>query len=78
MVSFDDVILRKMYLEYAIPCDRLVSDPEKLKNFTEDYANRSGHNVELARLAHHMLNLRRRGQAKGGLARLRRTYNGRN
>ena len=78
MRTYDDAILRQMYLVYAIPCDRLFSDPQKLKNFTQDYANRSGHNVELALLAHHMLNLRRRGQAKGGLSRLKRAYNGRN
>lgn len=78
MEKFNDVILRQMYLEYDIPCDRLVSNPEKLTSFAQDYTNRSGQNVELAKLAHHMLNLRRRGQARGGLLRLRRVYNGRN
>jgi len=78
MKKFNDVILRQMYLEYDIPCDRLVSNPEKLTNFAQDYTNRSGQSVELAKLAHHMLNLRRRGQTRGGLSRLRRAYNGRN
>lgn len=78
MVHFDNAILRQMYLEYDIPCDRLVSNPELLHRFTRDYANRAGNGAEAAQLAHHMLNLRRKGEAKGGLSRLRRTYNGRN
>ena len=78
MNLFNDAILRRMYVEYAIPCDRLVSNPALIQNFTKDYAKRTGQLVEPARLAHHMLNLRRRGEAKGGLSRLRRAYNGRN
>jgi len=39
---------------------------------------RTGVEVELVQLAHHMLNLRRRGHENGGLARLKRRYNGRN
>ena len=61
MVRFDDAILRQMYLEYAIPCDRLVSNPALIQNFTQDYVNRTGQIVEPALLAHHMLNLRRLG-----------------
>lgn len=78
MDLFDDGVLRQMYVEYAIPCDRLVSNPAVIHNFTEDYTKRTGQLVEVAQLAHHMLNLRRRGQSKGGLSRLRRSYNGRN
>ena len=78
MNLFNDAILRQMYVEYAIPCDRLVSNPLLINNFTEDYVNRTGQLVEPAHLAHHLLNLRRRGEAKGGLTRLQRAYNGRN
>ena len=78
MVSFDDAILRQMYREYAIPCDRLVSNPNSLQKFTQDYASRTGQDVEPAALSHHLLNLRRRGEEKGGLGRLQRAYNGRN
>ena len=77
MDRFDDAVLRHMYLEYGIPCDRLVSNPALIQNFTRDYGNRTGQLIEPATLAHHMLNLRRRGQARGGLSRLRRAYNGR-
>ena len=78
MKSFDDTILRQMYVEYAIPCDRLVSNPCSLQSFTKDYVGRTGHIVEPAVLSHHLLNLRRRGEANGGLCRLKRAYNGRN
>ena len=78
MALFDDGILKQMYLEYAIPCDRLVSNPKQLCDFTLDYIKRSGTCVEAAKLAHHMLNLRRRGEVNGGLSRLCRRYNGRN
>lgn len=78
MAIFDDAILRQMYLQYAIPCDRLVSNPSSLQSFTKDYESRTGQVVEPAVLSHHLLNLRRRGEAKGGLGRLQRAYNGRN
>lgn len=78
MIPFEDAVLRQMYLEYAIPCDRLVSNPALIQEFTRDYTNRTGQFVEPAQLAHRMLNLRRLGQAKGGLSRLQRVYNGRN
>ncbi len=78
MSNFDDAVLRDMYREYNIPCDRLVSNPSRIQHFTHDYAGRTGHDVEPASLAHHLLNLRRLGEAKGGLCRLRRSYRGRN
>jgi len=78
MVLFNDAVLRQMYVEYAIPCDRLVSNPVLIQDFANDYAKRTGQAVEPAPLAHHMLNLRRRGQSNGGLSRPRRSYNGRN
>jgi hypothetical protein len=76
--QIDDNILREMYVEYNTPCDRLVSDPESLQLFTADYAQRTGQQVEAAEVSHRLLTLRKLGAAKGGLPRLRRTYNGRN
>jgi hypothetical protein len=75
---FDDNVLREMYAEYDTACDRLVSDGAKLLPFAEDYTERTGQQVEPARLAHRLLTLRKLGEAKGGLPRLRRTYHGRN
>ena len=74
---FDSSTLIKMYLEYGIPCDRLVSNPQILEKFTKDYISRTKHPVEPAVLAHKLLNLRRKGQENGGLPRLKRNYNGR-
>lgn len=75
---FDDGVLREMYIEYDTPCDPLVSDPARLLSFAEDYAERTGQQVEPAQLSHRLLSLRKLGEAKGGLPRLRRAYDGRN
>lgn len=75
---FDDKVLREMYIEYDIACDRLVSDPSKLLSFTEDYVERTGQQVQPAQVSHRLLTLRKLGEAKGGLPRLRRAYHGRN
>ena len=75
---FDDNILREMYVEYDTVCDRLVSDPAKLLSFVEDYVERTGQEVQPAQVFHRLLTLRKLGEAKGGLPRLRRGYNGRN
>lgn len=78
MSEFDDIIISDMYQEYNIPCDTLVSDQKQFMSFANDYIHRTGHKVELTHLAHHLLTLRKHGEAKGGLPRLRRIYNGRN
>ena len=74
----DDNILKEMYVEYDTACDRLVSDPARLMSFVKDYAERIGQQVEAAQVSHRLLTLRKLGQDKGGLPRLRRTYHGRN
>ena len=74
----DDEVLKQMYLEYDVPCDRLVSDPDLLGRFATDYACRTGLAARPAAISHRLLNLRRMGEKNGGLHRLRRRYNGRN
>lgn len=76
--QLDDDILRKMYVEYNAPCDRLVSNPVSLQAFAEDYVQRTGQQVEAVQVSHRLLTLRKLGAAKGGLPRLRRSYQGRN
>lgn len=76
--TLDDNILRQMYVEYDTPCDALVSDPAKLLVFAEDYAERAGQRAEPAQVSHRLLTLRKLGEAKGGLPKLRRKYSGRN
>jgi hypothetical protein len=78
MFTFDDTVLKEMYVGYDTPCDRLVSDPSRLSAFVQDYRNRTGEQVDAAELAHRLLALRKLGEAKGGLPRLRRSYRGRN
>jgi hypothetical protein len=74
----DDSVLKEMYVEYDTPCDRLVSDPAKLVSFAQDYTERTGQHIEPAGVSHRLLSLRKLGEAKGGLPRIRRKYNGRN
>ena len=78
LTMFDDDILREMYIEYNVACDRLVSDPSKLLSFSKDYIQRTGQQIEPSQLAHRLLTLRKLGQDKGGLPRIRRAYHGRN
>ena len=78
MPMFDDAVLKEMYVDYDMPCDRLVSDPAKLRGFVDDYTERTGQQLEPSQIAHRLLTLRKLGEAKGGLPRLRRAYNGRN
>lgn len=75
---FDDDVLRQMYVETDVPCDSLVSDPARLSTFAQAYAERTTQEVDPAQLAHRLLALRKLGEAKGGLPRLRRRYNARN
>lgn len=75
---FDDDILKQMYVETDVPCDSLVSDAAALSAFAQAYADRTTQQVDPMQLAHRLLTLRKLGQAKGGLPRLRRRYNGRN
>ena len=75
---FDDNVLKQMYVEYDTPCDSLVSDPASLLSFAEDYVERTGQQVEPVQVSHRLLNLRKLGEAKGGLPKLRRKYSGRN
>ena len=72
-----DQILVQMYVGHNIPCDRLVSNPEMLTRFTDEYVAFTGDRVSPSAVGHRLLNLRRRGEDKGGLPRLRRSYNGR-
>lgn len=70
-------ILVSLYEQFGIPCDRLVSNPATLIHFTKAYNRKTGEKVQPSKLSQKLLNLRRRGQAKGGLPRLERNYWGR-
>ena len=70
----DDSVLREMYIKNNMPRDCLVSDPERLLAFTQAYTDQTGQQLEPADLARRLLTLRKLGEAKGGLPRLRRGY----
>jgi len=75
--ALDDNVLKQMYIEYDTPCDSLVSDREKLVAFAEIYADRTSQAIEPTAIARRLLSLRKRGQGKGGLPRIRRrTHHG--
>ena len=74
---FQDEAIVRMYLRWDVTCDDLVSDPDSLAAFATEYIQETGHHVRPRDLARRLLNLRKRGEDKGGLPRLRRRYNGR-
>ena len=76
-MQFQDSAIVVVYVEFDVPCDRLVANQAKLLQFRDRYRQMTGHAPDLTELGEHLLNLRRRGEAKGGLPRLRRGYSGR-
>ncbi len=75
---FNDDILKEMYVEYDTPRDSLIGDSLMLLSFVEDYINRTGHQVNTEQLTRRLFVLGKRGEAKGGLPKLRHKYNERN
>ncbi len=69
---FNDDILRGLYVKYDVTCDKLVCNPQLMSKFAADYTAISSHVVEPSELSHHLLNIRKRGEANGGLPRLLR------
>jgi hypothetical protein len=78
MPSLDTAIIEE-YTSFAIPADRIVAEPQVAVRFCEAVNRRLPEELQVdqAMLNKRLLNLRRRGEAKGGLPRLRRAYNGR-
>jgi hypothetical protein len=74
-----DAIIVAVYVTFDQPADRIVADPRMLGEFAE-LVNRQlpeSDQFEIHEMGRRLLNLRRRGQANGGLPRLRRGYYGR-
>jgi hypothetical protein len=77
--TLDEAILT-VYPDFDTPADQIVADPavsqklaDKVNSFLPGEAK-----ATLAEINKRVLNLRRRGEDKGGLPRLRRTHRGRN
>lgn len=79
MDSLDSAII-STYRVFNTPADRIVTDPQIDQDFVERVNKllRPDDVASLAEINRRLLNLRRLGEAKGGLPRLQRRYNGRN
>jgi hypothetical protein len=78
MNGLDSAIVAE-YGKFDVPADHLVADPQLAADF-RNAVNRhlpATDQVDQATLGKRLLNLRRRGEDKGGLPRIRRKYNGR-
>lgn len=74
-----DRVIVETYGRFDTPADQIVADPHLAAEFGQKVnAQLPGdQQVDQATLNKRILNLRRRGEGKGGLPRLRRDYNGR-
>jgi len=71
--EFNVEVLKRLYVMYDIPLDTLITCKHSWEAFEEDYlleTKRRSVNSDL--LKKKMLNLRKRGLAKGGLPRIRK------
>ncbi len=78
MQVLDSAIIAE-YVKFDTPADQIVSDPHLSIEFGTAVNSRlpTEERVDQTTLNRRVLNLRRRGEDKGGLPRLRRGYNGR-
>lgn len=73
-----DKVIINAYVSFDTPADRIVADPKLAGEFHAAVSQHLGDDcIELADLNKKLLNMRRRGEDKGGLPRLRREYRGR-
>jgi hypothetical protein len=70
MPSLDSAIIEE-YTKWAIPADRIVADPRVSVEFFDAVNRRlpAEHQVDQPTLNKRILNLRKRGEANGGLPR---------
>ena len=77
MRMLDDVI-REQYVRFDTPVEGIVGDPRVADEFADRVkAALPSQKVDVAEVNHRLFTLRKRGADKGGLPRLRRSYNGR-
>lgn len=74
-----DAAIIEEYSKLRVPADQIVADPQLSSSFCDAVNRHMGTlaAVDQATLNKRLLNLRRRGEDKGGLPRLERAYNGR-
>lgn len=78
-INLRDKIIIEEYVDFDVPADQVVVDPSFAALFLERVNQRLPDESQFiqAELNKRLINLRRRGQANGGLPRLRRNYSGR-
>lgn len=78
-MSRDEVVCAE-YAAVEETADQIVSDPALAENFCNRVNSQlqKADQFDVASLNKRLLNLRRRGEKKGGLIRKQRNYNGRN
>jgi hypothetical protein len=78
IVTLDEAIIAA-YRHHQVPADRIVADPTLNAQFAQTVLGNLDTStfVDIGTINHRLLNLRRRGQANGGLPRLQRDYRGR-
>ncbi|HZZ70858.1 MAG TPA: hypothetical protein VFE24_01310 [Pirellulales bacterium] len=78
VITLDSVIVAE-YPLYGVPADQIVADPKHAAEFLARVIRQLPKElrVDQATFNKRVLNLRRRGQANGGLPRLERDFNGR-
>jgi|GEM_PF-545489 len=74
-----DTVIRQKYEFFDTPVDQIVSDESLAKKFAKlvNAELPDSDKVELTWLKQRLLSLRKRGEDKGGLPRIRRSYFGR-
>jgi len=72
-------VIKSVYVEFRIPADKIVVDPELSQQFTHKVNSKlpPDQQVDVLTVNEHLLRLRKRGAENGGLPRLVRRYNGR-
>ena len=80
MKSGIDQAIVEVYASFPLPPDQIVCQPGASADFTNLVNARlpEGEQTDVATVNKRLLNLRRRGQDKGGLPRRWRNFNGRN
>jgi len=74
-----DQVIRAEYKRFDTPVDQIVSNPELAGEFTASVKAKlpADGEVDIATVNWRLMTLRKRGQDKGGLPRIRNAYKGR-
>lgn len=73
-----DQAIREQYVRFDTPVEGIVANPKVAAEFAQKVkAACPNQKIDVPTVNHRLFTLRKRGEDKGGLPRLRRAYNGR-